>query len=153
MQLNISVEILDDIVQEAVKHTKRTHPKRNIIVDMYDEIIPVMADANLIVQVIVNLMDNAVKYSDEDSDVTVSVRRENAHTVVISVPITALVSPMKKKKRYLICSIRVAAVPQTAEEVWGWGLHCAGQLLLHTAVLYLSETTYQTVRLSALLCQ
>lgn len=85
MQLNISVEILDDIVQEAVRHTKRTHPKRNIIVDMYDEIIPVMADANLIVQVIVNLMDNAVKYSDEDSDVTVSVRRENAHTVEISV--------------------------------------------------------------------
>ena len=85
MQLNISVEILDDIVQEAVRHTKRTYPKRNIIVDMYDEIIPVMADANLIVQVIVNLMDNAVKYSDEDSDVTVSVRRENAHTVEISV--------------------------------------------------------------------
>ena len=44
-----------------------------------------MADANLIVQVIVNLMDNAVKYSDEDSDVTVSVRRENAYAVVISV--------------------------------------------------------------------
>ena len=85
MQLNISVEILDDIVQEAVRHTERTHPKRNIIVDMYDEIIPVMADANLIVQVIVNLMDNAVKYSDEDSDVTVSVRRENAYAVVISV--------------------------------------------------------------------
>lgn len=85
MQLNISVEILDDIVQEAVRHTERTHPKRNIIVDMYDEIIPVMADANLIVQVIVNLMDNAVKYSDEDSDVTVSVRRENACAVVISV--------------------------------------------------------------------
>lgn len=85
MQLNISVEILDDIVQEAVRHTKRTYPKRNIIVDMYDEIIPVMADANLIVQVIVNLMDNAVKYSDEDSDVTVSVHRENAYAVVISV--------------------------------------------------------------------
>lgn len=85
MQLNISVEILDDIVQEAVRHTKRTYPKQNIIVDMYDEIIPVMADANLIVQVIVNLMDNAVKYSNEDSDVTVSVHRENVYAVVISV--------------------------------------------------------------------
>ena len=82
MQLNISVEILDDIVQEAVRHTERTHPKRNIIVDMLDEIIPVMADANLIVQVIVNLMDNAVKYSDENSDVTVTVRRENAYAVI-----------------------------------------------------------------------
>jgi len=82
MQLNISVEILDDIVQEAVRHTERTHPMRNIIVDMYDEIIPVMADANLIVQVIVNLMDNAVKYSDEDSDVTVSVHLENEYAVI-----------------------------------------------------------------------
>ena len=82
MQLNISVEILDDIVQEAVRHTERTHSKRNIIVDMLDEIIPVMADANLIVQVIVNLMDNAVKYSDENSDVTVTVRRENAYAVI-----------------------------------------------------------------------
>lgn len=82
MQLNISVEILDDIVQEAVRHTERTHPKRNIIVDMYDEIIPVMADANLIVQVIVNLLDNAVKYSDEDSDVTVSVHLENEYAVI-----------------------------------------------------------------------
>ena len=82
MQLNISVEILDDIVQEAVRHTERTHPKRNIIVDMLDEIIPVMADANLIVQVIVNLMDNAVKYSDEDSDVTVSVHLENEYAVI-----------------------------------------------------------------------
>lgn len=82
MQLNISVEILDDIVQEAVRHTERTHSKRNIIVDMLDEIIPVMADANLIVQVIVNLMDNAVKYSDDNSDVTVTVCRENAYAVI-----------------------------------------------------------------------
>ena len=81
------IEMVENLLYATriVRHTKRTHPKRNIIVDMYDEIIPVMADANLIVQVIVNLMDNAVKYSDEDSDVTVSVRRENAYAVVISV--------------------------------------------------------------------
>lgn len=65
-----------------------------------------MADANLIVQVIVNLMDNAVKYSDEDSDVTVSVRRENAYAVVISVSDHGTGISVKKKKRYLICSIR-----------------------------------------------
>ena len=40
MQLNISVEILDDIVREAVKHIERTHPKRSISVEMQDEIIP-----------------------------------------------------------------------------------------------------------------
>ena len=98
MQLNISVEILDDIVQEAVRHTERTHPKRNIIVDMYDEIIPVMADANLIVQVIVNLMDNAVKYSDEDSDVTVSVHLENEYAVISVSDHGTGISDEEKKK-------------------------------------------------------
>ena len=49
--------------------------------------------------------------------------------------ITAQVFPMKKRKRFLICSTRAEAVPQTAEEVLGWDLHFAGQLLLHTAVL------------------
>lgn len=82
MQLNISVEILDDIVQEVVKHIERTYPKRNIIVDMHDEIIPVRCDANLIVQVIVNLCDNAIKYSDEETQVTISVTREKDSAVI-----------------------------------------------------------------------
>ena len=82
MQLHISVEILDDIVREAVKHIERTHPKRSISVEMQDEIIPVKADANLIVQVIVNLIDNAVKYSEEDQPISVCVSREDAVAVV-----------------------------------------------------------------------
>ena len=82
MQLNISVEILDDIVREAVKHIERTHPKRSISVEMQDEIIPVKADASLIVQVIVNLIDNAVKYSEEDTPISVCVSREDAVAVV-----------------------------------------------------------------------
>ena len=82
MQLNISVEILDDIVREAVKHIERTHPKRCISVEMRDEIIPVRADAGLIVQVIVNLIDNAVKYSEENTPISVCVSREDTVAVV-----------------------------------------------------------------------
>ena len=82
MQLRLSVEILDDLVSEAAKHTQRTHPKRRINVEMRDEIIPVVADANLVVQVIINLIDNAVKYSDEDSPVTVRVKKETDFAVI-----------------------------------------------------------------------
>ena len=82
MQLNISVEILDDIVREAVRHIKRTHHNRNIVVDMSDEIIPIKADANLIVQVIVNLCDNAVKYSDDETDVCIRVCKEQEFAVI-----------------------------------------------------------------------
>jgi len=75
MQLVLSVEILDDIVKEAVAHIERTHQNRHIRIDMRDEIIPVNVDANLIVQVIVNLIDNSIKYSEDDTDITVLVRR------------------------------------------------------------------------------
>lgn len=84
MQLNLSVEILDDIVPEAVRHIQRTYQNRKITIDMCDEIIPVIADANIIVSVIINLIDNAVKYSEDDTEIIVSVKK-NSDAAVISV--------------------------------------------------------------------
>ncbi len=82
IKLNIAVEILDDIIAEAVKHISKTHPHRNIAVDMSEEIIPVNADANLMVQVIINLLDNAVKYSDEDTPVRITVRQQGEQALI-----------------------------------------------------------------------
>lgn len=98
MQLKLSVEILDDIVREAVKHVRRTHPRRVIRLDMQDEIIPVTADANLIVQVIINLIDNAVKYSEDDSLVYVIVKKE-ADFAVISVSDNGIGIPESEKEK------------------------------------------------------
>ena len=82
MKLNIAVEILDDIIAEAVKHISKTYPHRNVEVEMTEEIIPVNADANLIVQVIINLLDNAVKYSDEDTPVRITIRQQDDQAVI-----------------------------------------------------------------------
>ena len=98
MKLHIEVEVLDDIVQEAVRHIERTHPKRRIITKICDEIIPVNADANLIVQVIINLIDNAVKYSEEDTPITVSVKREG-DMAVISVSDCGAGIPQEEKEK------------------------------------------------------
>ncbi|MBP5533462.1 MAG: DUF4118 domain-containing protein [Lachnospiraceae bacterium] len=98
MQLDISVEILDDIVQEAVRHIERTHPKRKIIADMPNEIIPVMADPNLIVQVIVNLTDNAIKYSEEDTTIVISAEDDGEYAV-ISVADNGIGIPPEEKEK------------------------------------------------------
>ena len=50
--------------------------------DMPNEIIPVMADPNLIVQVIVNLADNAIKYSEEDSAIVISAQDSGEYAVI-----------------------------------------------------------------------
>jgi len=47
---------------------------------------------------------------------------------------------MKKRKRSLICSIRAAAVPQTAEEVLGWGLAlCRSIITSHGGTISVSD--------------
>lgn len=98
MQLHLNVEILDDLVSEAVKHIRRSHPKREIIVEMRDEIVPVMADANLIVQLIINLIDNAVKYSEENTPITVRMQIE-ADTAVVAVSDIGVGIPQSERGR------------------------------------------------------
>ncbi|MFR9036670.1 MAG: ATP-binding protein [Ruminococcus sp.] len=47
---------------------------------------------------------------------------------------------MKKKKRYLICSIRAAAVPQTAERSLGLGLAlCRSIITSHGGTISVSD--------------
>ena len=98
MQLHLNVEILDDLISEAVKHIRRSHPKREIIVEMRDEIVPVMADANLIVQLIINLIDNAVKYSEENTPITVRMQIE-ADTAVVAVSDIGVGIPQSERGR------------------------------------------------------
>lgn len=67
MKLLISTEVLEDIVEEAWSHIKRKQIQQKVEICHYDELILVKADAKLIVQVILNIVDNAVKYTSADS--------------------------------------------------------------------------------------
>ena len=72
MTLNPSAELLSDIVDEAVAHTRRKTRKGAVRVIHSEELLLVRADARLAVQVIVNLIDNAFKYAGENASVTVT---------------------------------------------------------------------------------
>ena len=98
IKLDTSVEILDDIIQEAVRHIGRTHPNRTIKLNMRDEIIPVNADANLTVQVLLNLIDNAVKYSEEGSPIVISVERKENFALICVADLGQGIRPEEKEK-------------------------------------------------------
>ena len=72
MTLRASAELLSDIVEEAMRHVDHKVASHRLFVDCGDELLLVKADGKLIVQVIVNLVDNAVKYTPPDSFVAVS---------------------------------------------------------------------------------
>lgn len=75
MTLHPSAELISDIVDEAAAHTGQKTRNRAVRVVHSEELLLVRADAGLVVQVIVNLIDNAFKYAGENAAVTISYGR------------------------------------------------------------------------------
>ena len=75
MTLNTSMELLSDIVDEALKYIGRKAGKHRISVGCEDDLLLVRADGKLIVQVIVNIVDNAIKYTAPGSEILITIKR------------------------------------------------------------------------------
>lgn len=72
MTLQASTELLSDIVEEALGHLNRRATPQSIRCTYEEELLLVKADAKLVVQVILNMVDNALKYTPPASSVTLT---------------------------------------------------------------------------------
>lgn len=66
-----SPEAAEEVIAEAVGRIKKRFPQRNIIVSVPDELLEVPMDGTLIAQVLINLLENAIKHSMDDSSVEI----------------------------------------------------------------------------------
>ena len=71
LNLNMTTELMDDMISEAVNHLSRQLKNYSVVRNRSEELLFVKADARLIVQVIINLLDNAVKYAPEGSTIRI----------------------------------------------------------------------------------
>lgn len=71
MELNRQAELMDEVIEEALKHIDRNSRTHHIFVDTGDDILMAKMDARLMVQLIVNLVNNAIKYTQPDSDIRI----------------------------------------------------------------------------------
>ncbi len=81
MRLNMTAELMEEVVMEALSHTCRQGEEHEIVVEQAEDFIVVKMDAKLIVQVIINMIDNAIKYTPKGSKIVIRTVKENGFVV------------------------------------------------------------------------
>lgn len=82
IKLNYTTELIDDIIDEALKHINRNKISHHIMVEGFKELLLVKVDVRLIIQVFINLIDNAVKYTPEGSTIIVRVTKNESKAII-----------------------------------------------------------------------
>ena len=81
MNVTKTPEAAEEIVAGAISRIRKRFPERNISVKVPDELLMVPMDGTLIVQVLINLLENAVKHSSENSAIEVEVKKAETAAV------------------------------------------------------------------------
>ncbi len=82
LQLRMEPELVADCIQEALRHISRKSEEHTLHVQLADDILLARMDVRLIMQVIVNMVDNAIKYTPAGSTITISAAHEKSDIVV-----------------------------------------------------------------------
>lgn len=75
--LEMQIELVEDIIQEALSHVVRQNNSHKISYQIEPEFIFALMDARLIIQVFINIIDNALTYTPPGSAITILVKESD----------------------------------------------------------------------------
>jgi len=82
ISIHMEGELIEEVINEALKHINRKSIEHNIKVNISDELIMAKMDSRLIIQVIINIVDNAIKYTPLGSTIEISARKSEDFVIV-----------------------------------------------------------------------
>ena len=82
MSINTEYEILQEVIQESLSYMSKRIRERNVCLEMPDTFFMVKIDARLIMQVLINIVDNALKYTAAGSAIKIALFQRDMQAVV-----------------------------------------------------------------------
>ncbi len=82
LNLNLQPELLEEVITEALLHVNRNSVNHHIDMNLPDELIMAKMDLQLIIQVFINIIDNAIKYTSDGSHISISAKKSGAFVLV-----------------------------------------------------------------------
>ncbi len=131
MNLNIKVENICECIQQVVERMLARADAKSIALhlDVESAVMNVMADHSALLQILENLVSNALKFSPPVSDVTIRCVRENDAMVRVDVEDQGPGISSEDQKQLFKKFARLSARPTAGEESTGLGLSIVHKLV------------------------
>ena len=82
VNLNMQPELMEEVIAESLLHINRNSVEHHIETILDDELLMAKMDSRLIIQVLINIVDNAIKYTPYGSHIIISAKREEQMVLV-----------------------------------------------------------------------
>ncbi|MGL4797815.1 MAG: ATP-binding protein [Cellulosilyticaceae bacterium] len=83
--LTLCPELLEEVIYEALEHIDRRHCEYAITVALDNEFLMAMIDTRLIIQVIINIVNNAIKYTAPGTHIHIHAFQKDSDWIVIEI--------------------------------------------------------------------
>lgn len=82
LNIRLQAELLDEVITEALLHINRKKDEHTITYKASEDFILVKVDARMIMQVVINIVDNAIKYTQKESEIVISTKKQKDKVIV-----------------------------------------------------------------------
>ena len=82
INLHMAPDVVNDVIEEAVNHLDKAVSGHRVVIEPCEELLLVRMDARLITQVLINLINNAIKNTPEGSEITIDGRVSGTEVIV-----------------------------------------------------------------------
>ena len=139
MRLQKQPHLVEEIVTEALQHISRKRSEHTITVTHENDLLLAQCDARLIVQTIINLVDNAIKYTPMGSHIWVSTRWEESMAVFTVADDGPGISDREKKQIFQMFYTGSTAIADSRRSL-GLGLSlCKSIVTAHGGTITVSD--------------